>query len=191
MKITISGNFGSGKSTVGKLIAKKLNYDYYYTGNKMREMAIEKGVSLLEFTEFRTKNPSINIELDAWQKKIGETKNNFVLDGHVGFVFVPDSIKIFLKCPTDIAAIRILKSLNEGDAQRNKEGIKNDKQTMIQSLIKRNELEVKQYKDLYNVDFNDETNFDIVIDTTSITPEETCDKVISLISKKILDKQDS
>ena len=50
MIITISGIAGSGKSTVAKLLAKKLNYNHYSIGEFMRDIAKEKNTSLLELS---------------------------------------------------------------------------------------------------------------------------------------------
>ena len=35
--ITISGNLGSGKSTIGKILSEKLNLDIYASGDVMRQ----------------------------------------------------------------------------------------------------------------------------------------------------------
>ena len=48
MHITITGRLGSGKSTVAKLIVADHGYTYYSTGNIMRELAAEAGISILE-----------------------------------------------------------------------------------------------------------------------------------------------
>ena len=46
MIITISGIAGSGKSTVAKLLAKKLNCKHYSVGDFMRQIAKEKNIPL-------------------------------------------------------------------------------------------------------------------------------------------------
>lgn len=48
MIITISGDIGSGKSTTGKLLAKKLDYKYLSTGAIQRQIAEEMGMTTLE-----------------------------------------------------------------------------------------------------------------------------------------------
>ena len=37
--ITITGDLGSGKSTVSNVLIDRLNYDYIYTGKIQREIA--------------------------------------------------------------------------------------------------------------------------------------------------------
>jgi cytidylate kinase len=42
MIITIAGTVGSGKSTVGRIIAKRLGLKHYSIGDLMREMAEQR-----------------------------------------------------------------------------------------------------------------------------------------------------
>ena len=106
MKITISGKVGSGKSTVAKLLAKKLSLEYYSIGTIMREMASERGLSINEFSKKAENDKSIDIELDTRQKEIGK-KEKFIMDSRLGFYFIPDSFKIFLDVDIKEAAKRI------------------------------------------------------------------------------------
>ena len=48
MNISITGNLGSGKSSVAKILQKK-GYEIFSTGKVFRELAMEKGVSVEEF----------------------------------------------------------------------------------------------------------------------------------------------
>ena len=64
MIITISGKAGSGKSTVAKEIARKLELKHYSIGDLMRQMAKEKNISLSELGELAEKDDSIDKELD-------------------------------------------------------------------------------------------------------------------------------
>ncbi len=183
MKITISGTLGSGKSTVGKMLAKELGYEYYSTGIIMREMAEKKGMNFVEFNRLAENNKEIDSDIDYYQVNLGKSKENFILEGRLGFHFVPDSVKVFLKCSDEIAAERILKGMNEGDSSRKKEGLKNDKASILSDIKARRDSERKRYKNLYNLNHDDESNFDLVIDTSHIPPEEVCSKILEFIRK--------
>ena len=89
MIITISGIAGSGKSTVAKLLAKKLNYKHYSIGDFMRQIAKERKLTLLELSKQAEKDNSIDKELDKKQIELGKTKDNFVIDSRLGFHFCP------------------------------------------------------------------------------------------------------
>ena len=46
MQITIGGMPGSGKSTIGKMLAKSLGYKYYSIGEIRRELAQKRGLTM-------------------------------------------------------------------------------------------------------------------------------------------------
>lgn len=184
MKITISGTLGSGKSTVAKMLAEKLKYEYYSTGQIMRDMAIKKNISLNDISKIAGKDFSIDKEIDDYQVSIGKEKNNFVLEGRLGFHFVPDSIKIFLKCDEQVAVQRVLKGLKEKDPLRLNEGLKENEESILKNFKERRDSENERYKTLYGITQDDKSNFDLIIDTTSIPPDEVCSKIIEFVKRK-------
>jgi CMP/dCMP kinase len=183
MKITISGTLGSGKSTVTKIIANKLGLKQFHSGGFMREMAEERNLTLNEFQKIAERDKKIDEEIDAKQKELGEKENDFIFEGRLGYHFIPDSYKVFLKTSTEMAAKRILKSMNEENKEREKEGLERDEGEIIKSLQRRRESERNRYFKLYGLDYEDETNFDIIIDTTNITAEEVSEEIIKEIKK--------
>ncbi|MBI2654170.1 nucleoside monophosphate kinase [Candidatus Woesearchaeota archaeon] len=94
MRITISGKAGTGKSTVAKLLAHKLNLKHYSIGDLMRAMAKEKGITLLELNQLAEQDKSIDLELDDKLKELGQEKDNFVVDGRLT-AFFPMQISKF------------------------------------------------------------------------------------------------
>jgi len=174
MKITISGTSGSGKSTVGKLLARKLNYEHYSNGDFMREMAEERKISLLELSKEAETDMSIDQELDNRQIQLGKTQDNFVIDSRLGFHFVSDSIKIFLDADFETRAKRIL-----ADTIRKEHNV--NLNTTKENMKKREESEKKRYKEYYNLDTSDKSNYDLIIDTTNISPEQVVDKITGYI----------
>ena len=89
-----------------------------------------------------------------------------------GWYAVPDSFKVYLKVNIDVAAKRAFDdALRKGSEKF--ESIEEQKQDMQ----KRYEIENKRYLELYNVHKEDESNYDLVIDTTNLTPEEVAYKI--------------
>ena len=73
MIITISGAPGSGKSTVATFLAKALHLQHYSAGQFMRDMAKERGVTLVELQkEAQEDQGKIDKEIDARTKKLGK-----------------------------------------------------------------------------------------------------------------------
>ena len=177
MKITIGGAPCSGKSTVGKLLAKKIGYNYYYIGGIQRDIAEEKKISMLELGELEEKDPSLDMEVDQRQIDIGRNEDDFIMDGRLSFHFVKDSIKIFIDADFEERAKRIL-------ADRIRKELNVDLENTKENINKRVESEKKRFKEYYHVDPFDKGNYDLVLDTTDLTPEEAVEKIMKFIKKQ-------
>jgi len=177
MIIVIGGRAGSGKSTIAKLVAKKLKLKHYSMGDLQRSIAKERGVSLLELGELEEKDPAIDKELDNKQKELGENNDNFVIDGRMSAFFIPNSIKIFLDGDERTRAERILKDGRETEKNSSiKEAIKNMK--------KREESENKRFEQYYGMRCYDKSKYDAVIDTTNLKIGQVVEKVIEAVKSR-------
>ncbi|MBI2652210.1 (d)CMP kinase [Candidatus Woesearchaeota archaeon] len=178
MRITISGKAGTGKSTVAKLLSKKLKLKHYSIGDLMRVMATEKNLSLLELNKLAEKDKSIDFELDNKLKELGKTKDNLVVDGRLTSFFISNAeIRVFLDADEKVRAQRILKD------KRQHEKSKSLKEA-INSIKKREESEKKRYKRYYGVDYLDKKLYNSIIDTTKLTPQEVVWKIIEFVKSK-------
>ena len=178
MIITISGDLGSGKSTVANAIAEKFKLKHYSAGDFMREMAEEKGITLLELSKLAEKNPAVDKEIDERNKTLAEKEQNFVIDSRLAWHFIPNSLKIYLKCDVDEAAKRIFPRKQKGDD----ENISLEKTK--ENIIRREKSEIQRYKDYYGIDLKDESNYDFLLDTTKCKKEEVIKKVLEWIEKQ-------
>ena len=177
--ITIAGKLGSGKSSTAKKVADILDYTHYSTGDFMRSIADDRGVSLGDLSVMAETDPSIDKKLDDRNIEVGNMEN-IVLDSRLGFHFIPDSFKVFLELDSEVASERILKD-KESNSNRNKETTEqfNTKESIADKIKQRLLSERKRYKDLYNIEnHTDHSNFDLVIDTEKIPLEEVSKKVI-------------
>lgn len=173
--ITISGMLGSGKSTVAKLLAKRLGFGYYSTGNAQREIAKSRGLTTLELNLLADKDPSIDTEIDGVFKRFNTTpKDNLVIDSRMAFYFIPGSIKIKLNVSPIVAGERIF-----NDTVRSGEQKYASVQESIDSLTRRRASEVARFKRIYHVDIDNDENFDYTLDSTHHTPDEIVDLIIS------------
>ncbi len=172
--ITISGELGSGKSTVATMLAEKLGYAYYSTGMAQRHIADLKGLSTLQLNELSQTDPSIDKEIDGIYKKKPWGKKPCVVDSRLAFHFLPDSFKIKLKVNLKVAAKRVF------DEKRPHEKYQTLKQAQ-EFLQKRAELEKERFITTYQIDISDDSLFDLVIDTSALSPEEVCQKIIQAL----------
>ena len=181
MKITLAGSPGSGKSTLRNMLAEHYGLKIKGTGDFMRELSKKYGYSdITKFiSEYVSEHPEMDLQVDEEQRIFGKENDDFVLDAHLGFHFVPDSIRICLRCDTAESARRILE-----DKKRTTEDAKTVSES-IESSVKRRAVMRKNYQNLYQVDIDDLKNFDFVLDTTSLSYEEVFEKVISFIEQSI------
>ena len=83
MIITISGSPGSGKSTIGQLLAKKLGFKRYSLGDLQRRLAKDNGMTIEQWNEFCYNNAIADKNADEFQRRLGQVEDNFVIDGRV------------------------------------------------------------------------------------------------------------
>ncbi len=177
MKVTISGSPGSGKSTVGNLVAKKLGYSFYSSGDFFRQLAKEKHMDVNEFSEYCEKHPEMDDIIDRKQAEFGKLHDNFVLDSRLGFYFIPDSVKIFLDAGIETRAKRIFRD------SRNDEKSKNETEALFK-LQERENSEINRWIKYYNISYQNKTHFDLVIQTDAMSAEEAADKIVDFIERR-------
>ena len=73
----------------------------------------------------------------------------------------------------NVAAKRVF----EDETRRTTERKFNTIEEQKQDIEKRYKLENERYLELYGVRKEDEANYDFVLDTTSLTPEQVADKI--------------
>lgn len=177
MIISISGSAGSGKSTVANILAEKLNMKSYYIGEIRREMARKKNMTLEEYNTYGETHPETDTEVDEYQTALGKTEDNFIIQGRTSWHFIPHSIKIFLTVDLDEGAKRIWSDLQQNAEKRNEAHV-NNIEDVKQSLINRQKSDSERYKKYYDIDAYNTANYDIVIDTTHITPQQVVEKIL-------------
>lgn len=177
MIITISGKIGSGKSTVAKALAKKLNLRHFSTGDVMRKIAEEKGLTPIELNRLAEKDSSFDRMIDSKTKEFGKKEDDFVMDSRLAFHFIPDSIKVFLDVSLDVAAKRIF-------SQKRAEETENISLSATREKIREREAsELKRYMQMYGLDYTDKSNFDLVVDTSKLDVDEIVAKIIDFLKK--------
>lgn len=176
MIITISGLPGSGKSSVSRLLAKRLGFRHYSIGDFMRSIARKRGLSLLELSKKAEQDRSIDEELDSMQIGLGRKEDNFVIDSRLGFHFIPNSVKILLSVSEQEAARRIFSQLRDEKENTSLE------QT-LKSIRIRKASECKRYSEYYGLDCYDKRNYNLVIDTAPLSVEQVVERVAEFVKK--------
>jgi len=179
MNITITGNLGSGKSSVAKILNER-GYEYSSTGNIFRQLATENGLSVEEFNKkvneaAKSGDHSVDKMIDDTTTKIGEERDNVVFDSRLAWHFAPKSFKVFIITDIDEASRRVFH-----DSLRANSESYESQEACKKALINRQKLETVRYQEVYHIDYYDMSNYNLVIDSTNAASAE--------IAQEILDK---
>ena len=185
MIISLSGVAGSGKSTVAEMVCKKLKLKNYNIGQIRRDLAKERGMTMGQYNKLGEKDPSTDYIADDYVKKLGNEEDNFLIQSRTAYHFIPKSIKVYLEVNADEAARRRLKDIRneEKRKQRNEENATTIKDVK-KLILEREESDRKRYLKYYKTDCRDMKNYDLVIDTTRMKPEEVVDEIVRFVKKK-------
>ena len=95
-----------------------------------------------------------------------------------GWFAIPESFKIYLKVDIDIAVQRAFNDNKRKDTEpyENIEDAKN-------KILYRHKEETNRWFEEYGVNRDDMSNYDLVIDTSHLKPEEIADKIIEEYEK--------
>ncbi|HEU0085580.1 MAG TPA: AAA family ATPase [Candidatus Paceibacterota bacterium] len=180
--ISITGTLGSGKSSTADRVAQNLGYQRFSSGDFMRKIALERRLSINELSAQAENDPTIDVSIDDEVRKVGEM-DKIVIDSRLAFHFIPNSFKVYLDLPPEIAKERILNNIKENALRRQSESSENPDE-IFHKINERLESEKKRYKDIYGItNHTDKSNFDIVIDTNKNNLDEVVKIVLSEYQK--------
>ncbi len=173
--ITISGQLGSGKSTVAKMLASQLGWQYYSTGMAQRKIAQQRGITTLELNQLALTHPEIDHEIDrVFQDKCWQ-EQNYVVDSRLAWHFLPHAFKIHFTVQPKYAAQRIY--------QQNRTTEKYASVAEAEEFLqKRTQSERQHFMKNYHIDVTNEKNYDLIIDTTYLSPQQVCDKILEVMN---------
>ena len=171
MKITISGLCGSGTTTVASLLSKKLNMELISSGIAFRELARERGLSLEEFGKLSESDSTFDNLIDQKQKEMALDRDNIIAEGRLSGFMVEAGLKIWLKAPLEVRSKRVAKRENKPTDQA------------LAEITKREECDLKRYEKYYQIDLNDLSIYDLIIDSSKWLPESIADIIMSALEK--------
>ncbi len=175
MLITISGVPGSGKTTVARLLSRRLGIPHIYAGDLYRHEAEERALSLEEFNQLSERDHSIDRALDA---KMAEhaRRGGVVLEGRLaGFIALQEGVeafKVWLTAGDEVCASRV--------AQR--EG--QNAQDVVRQNRTRQRSDAKRYKEIYGFDLDDTSIYDLILHSDTETPEALAEKILAHVNAR-------
>ena len=169
--ITIAREYGSGGRLIAQKVAEKVGL-FYYDNEVIDLAAKEMGMDVTTFNEYVKSHPEIDIQIEKSATEYAKEHDNFIIDARLGWYAVPESFKVYLTVDIDEAARRAFYD-EKRKSTENFASIEEQKADMQ----KRYRLENERYFKLYQVHKEDLSNYDFVMDTTHITPEEAAEKI--------------
>ena len=169
MIITIGGLAGTGTTTTAELLSEKLDIDFISAGFVFRQMAEEKGMSVLEFSEFAEGNDDIDKEIDKRQAELAKSADNLIVEGRLSAYFVEADLKLWLVTPFDVRSERI--------AERESKSV----DVASEEIIVREESEALRYMDIHNIDIKNMDIYDLIINTGTFNPEEVSEIILTTL----------
>jgi len=184
MIITISGAPGSGKSTIAKKLAEKLDWQRYYIGGLRREAAKKRGMTLAEYNKLGETDPSTDLEVDRYQEELGKTHNNIIVEGRTSWHFIPHSLKIYIDVDLKIGAQRIFKELQD-DKSRNENNNLHTLDSVIKNLQERIQCDKRRYKKYFKIDVYNTKNYDFILDTSNLNRTQAFKAVYKFVKSQL------
>ncbi len=171
--ITITGDHASGQGTLSNKLKEKLGYEVYRNGQYVRKLAQEKGMTIVEFQKYLNEHPDLDREIEKSATKYAEEHDNLIIDAKLGWYAVPDSFKVYLKVNIDIAVQRAYTDEN----RKNTEPFESIEQAK-KAILYRHQEETNRWQEEYGINRDDMENYDLIIDTSKLSPDEVCDRAL-------------
>lgn len=177
MQIAISGDLGSGKSTIGKLLAAELGMKYVSTGELHREIATSRDLTTLELNKIAELDSSIDEEVDNALRALAVSGENAVVDSRMAWWFLPEAFSVHLTVSPDVGASRALGRHRETETYQTADEAR-------VSVKQRAASERSRFTSLYGVDVGRLRNYSAVLDTTSVLPAQVIERLLALIAER-------
>lgn len=196
--ITISGEPASGKSTLVKKMEekyKKMGYTVHIvtTGHIFRDRVKKeylkmypdrKDANLADIQEdeaFAEKRAEIDSTIDLAIAEMGREINSeerpndvYIIDSRLAWHNIPESYAVRVTVDEEIAGQRVF-----NDQTRGSEDSYETLEEAIEKTRQRKLGEIERYKDRYGVDLADPKNYDLIVDSSNLTPEELANIIIN------------
>lgn len=174
MLITLSGLPGSGTSTVARSVATRLGLDHLDGGTVFRTLASERGVTLAEFARIAEADDAIDRALD----------DRLVERARDGDVLLESRLAGWLATRAALRALRIWIHCDEVERARRVGGRDgHDADEALAHNQEREASERQRYQDFYDIDLQDLSIYDLVIDSTSTPPDAIIEQILEAAAK--------
>jgi cytidylate kinase len=175
--IAISGDLGSGKSTIAAGLSRRLGLRIVSMGGIYREMAQARGLTALQLNQRAERDEEIDARVDRTQREMAASAEPLIVDSRLGWHFFTEAFKVHLIVDPEVAARRVLSRPADGVESYN------SIEEAGRRLRERSESERARFIVKYGVDKSRLRNYSMVCDTTRVTPEEAAERIIAAFDR--------
>ena len=171
VKIAISGKSGCGNTTVSRIVADVL--DLRFINFTFRNLAQEKGLNLKEVLALAAIDDSWDREVDSHQVELARKAGGCVLSSRLAIWMLTEAdLKVYLTASPETRAMRI--HSREGGALNHIEEFTADRDRQDQ----------ERYQRIYNINNDDFSFADMIIDTDIANPTEIAEQIIAELNRR-------
>jgi CMP/dCMP kinase len=166
LHICISGDLGSGKSSVARLVARDLGLDLVSTGDLQRSIAQQLDVSTLGANLIAEQDRSIDDQVDGATKRIDlESTSPRIFDSRMAWWFVRRALKVRLIVDPEVSVRRILE--REPNAVESYASLEDARSQVAARFTS----ESRRFLTRYGANVAWLANFDLVLDSSDTSAE--------------------
>ncbi len=170
---TVSGEIGSGKTSIARQLADRLDSQYLSTGQIQRQLAAERNLTTLEFNLLAESEPEIDALIDGYSRRLRGSELAFVVDSRMAWHFLPDACKVFLIVDPTLAAQRVMR---DQDSRGSTESYPSEEAAMAH-ILARQASERRRFLQTYGADLFRLDNYDIIVETTTAAVEAVVETI--------------
>ncbi len=175
--ITVSGQPGSGTSTLVAKLCKHFGWNSLNGGQIFRDAATERGMELLEFGKLCKEDLSVDRELDSilklrMQEESGPEIIESRLSGRWAYELNIDCVRLWIEVSVNERAQRIV--AREGGSLEQR----------LQQADERMAADQARFAELYGFQPADEEPYNASIDGTNLDAQQVFDQTIAILDKR-------
>lgn len=174
----MSGKPGSGTSTLVDLLAKEMGWDSVNGGDIFRQEAKRMNLTVEEFSRLCKENFEVDRSLDDMLKNLISSQNGpSIVESRLSGWWANsagiDCLRVWVEV-SDIERAKRILSREGGDFE-----------TVHSASLQRNSDDMARYKVLYDIDLDDMSPYNLIIEADDLSPPE----VLAIVKGKLRDKQ--
>lgn len=169
--ITIDGESGAGKGTIAEYIASKLNIYHFSASDVFYNIADDRGISHVELAQLADKEVDLEVDRRTLERGL---ENDCVIDSRIASWVLGEysNLRIYVKADLEERAKRIAA----------REDISYEK--ALEDTEKRDEENSRRYDDYYDINTEDLSIYDVIIDNTEMSISEQEEQLDKIMEKK-------